>query len=130
MPPMRRITPWPSELRCPRAGHYSLGDTSLADVQLCRADGRAVDVQQEGVATRRRQLEEVELQWQVDGDRVDAGWCDGERDLAAGTANLLARRVGDGDVHTVRFAGFVRGEEHACRKGEPRDIHRDRVCLN
>ena len=50
----------------------SLGDAHLPDIQLGGAHWGAVDVQQERVATCRRQLEEIELEWEVDGDRVDA----------------------------------------------------------
>ena len=73
----------PSVLDVSMAGHaaidpeqpmvrVTLGSAQLSDIQLRGADRRAVDVQQKGVATGRRQLEEIELEREVDRDRVDA----------------------------------------------------------
>ena len=114
----------------PFAPFVPSGDVHLPDIQLRGADCLAVDVQQERVAPCRRQLEEVELEWQVDGDRVDSRLRSGQRDVAAGTADLLAGRVGNGNLHAVGHARLVGGKVDSRGKREPRDVHRDRVRLD
>jgi hypothetical protein len=43
----------------------------LAHVELRGTDGASIDVEQERVSARGRELEQIELQWKVDGDRID-----------------------------------------------------------
>src|SRR5688572_18313900 len=56
----------------------------LAQHQLRRADRFAVHMEEECVAPRRRELQHVELEWEIDGQRVDARGSVRQVDLAAG----------------------------------------------
>src|SRR5690349_6535217 len=93
------------------------GQLRLADGELHRRLRLSIYVKKERVTSSHRDLEEVELERNVDGERVDLGGRRWQLQIPAGTTDLFSRGVGDEELHASRGAQLIRRKENSGRKG-------------
>src|SRR4051812_17336522 len=98
----------------------------LPHTQLHRGRGGVVDVEEEGVATGRGDVEEIELERQIHRHRIQPRGHLRKAHLSTRPSDLLARRIGHQHLDLVWPARFLSREENPRHEGDARECERNR----